>query len=328
MSSSGASRALFQAVNGNSEASTSASSLTPALFKRLHPGPFLQKFLDSNVRPDGRPAGHAAGQSAYRDVSINTGSISTAPSSALVRFGKTTLVCGITLETAPPDITTPHAGFIVPNVDLSPLCSGKFRPGPPSDEAQALTTRLRDILIASNVLPLSALVIEPGKAAFVVYLDVVCLNYDGGVLDAAVLACSAALKNLKLPKATWDPDKQTTGCNVDETGTAVPVSHVPVSVSFGAVNGHLLPDPTQFETTLCSSQITVTLSLPLSSTTSRRRVDNRAKLVAISQLGAAISRGSTTQTDGGTTVAGADQLKACISLARTRAQTLLEIMQQ
>lgn len=37
--------------------------------------------------------------------------------------------------------------------------------------------------------------IEPGKAAWVVYLDLVCLNYDGGVLDAAVLAAVAALRN-------------------------------------------------------------------------------------------------------------------------------------
>lgn len=48
---------------------------------------------------------------------------------------------------------------------------------------------------SSNVLPLSSLVIEPGKAAWVVYLDLVCLNYDGGVLDAAVLAAVAALRN-------------------------------------------------------------------------------------------------------------------------------------
>jgi hypothetical protein len=105
--------------------------------------------------------------------------------------------------------------FTVPNVDLSPLCSPLFRPGPPADEAQVLSSRLRDILLAfvsfppflllfpllnslpcsSNVLPLSSLVIEPGKAVWVVYLDIVCLNYDGGILDAAVLASVGALKN-------------------------------------------------------------------------------------------------------------------------------------
>lgn len=53
---------------------------------------------------------------------------------------------------------------------------------------------------SSDVLPLSDLVIEPGKAAWVVYLDVVCLNYDGGVLDAAVLAAVGALRNCTSPR--------------------------------------------------------------------------------------------------------------------------------
>lgn len=57
---------------------------------------------------------------------------------------------------------------------------------------------------SSNVLPLSQLVIEPGKAAWVVYLDIVCLNYDGGVLDAAVLAAVGALRNCEWSaKSIW-----------------------------------------------------------------------------------------------------------------------------
>lgn len=57
-----------------------------------------------------------------------------------------------------------------------------------------MTVRMR----SSNILPLSSLVIEPGKAVWVVYIDVVCLNYDGGVLDAAVLAAVGALRNRAL----------------------------------------------------------------------------------------------------------------------------------
>jgi hypothetical protein len=36
----------------------------------------------------------------------------------------------------------------VPNIELPPLCSPDFRAGPPSDEAQALAARLRNILLA------------------------------------------------------------------------------------------------------------------------------------------------------------------------------------
>lgn len=40
----------------------------------------------------------------------------------------------------------------VPNIDLPPICSPKFKPGPPSDEAQALSDRLFDTL-TSYVCP-------------------------------------------------------------------------------------------------------------------------------------------------------------------------------
>lgn len=39
-----------------------------------------------------------------------------------------------------------HIIPIVPNIDLPALCSSKFKPGPPSDEAQILSERLNDVL--------------------------------------------------------------------------------------------------------------------------------------------------------------------------------------
>ncbi|GAA5916384.1 hypothetical protein JCM5296_006195 [Sporobolomyces johnsonii] len=292
-------------------ATAAASTLTPALFKRLHPRPYLDKFIGEGVRPDGRPVGQQAkDQDVWRDASINIGSVSTAPSSALVRLGKTTLVCGVTLEIAPPDLATPNQGFIVPNVDLSPLCSPLFRPGPPPDEAQVLSARLRDILLSSNIVPLSSLIIEPGKAAFVIYLDVVCLNYDGGVLDAAVLACVGALKNLVLPKATFDIDTNETICEraspANDSGSRIPLGSEPYSVSFGVFNGQLLPDPTLFESELCSSQITIVVASPSSSSESSLKA---APLLGVYQAGAPLEGGRET-------------LRQCVAMARKRAEEL------
>lgn len=50
---------------------------------------------------------------------------------------------------------------------------------------------------SSHLLPRSSLCIEPGAAVWTLYLDVVCINYDGGLLDATVLAAVAALRNSK-----------------------------------------------------------------------------------------------------------------------------------
>ena len=36
----------------------------------------------------------------------------------------------------------------VPNLDLPAMCSPKFKPGPPSEEAQVLSDRLNQVLIS------------------------------------------------------------------------------------------------------------------------------------------------------------------------------------
>ncbi|KAK4704086.1 exosome complex component RRP43, partial [Phenoliferia sp. Uapishka_3] len=302
--------------------STSASTLTPALFKRLHPRPYLEKFLGEGVRPDGRLL--SSNDGGWREASVNVGSISTAPASALIRLGQTTVVCGITLEIAPPDISTPMHGFLVPNIDLPPLCSPLFRAGPPADEAQVLSTRLRDILLSSNVLPLSSLLIEPSKAAYVVYLDVVCLNYDGGVLDAALIACVAALRQLILPAASWDPDTLTTTCEAispSAPGKSLSLGPLPLCISFGLFNGHLLPDPTLFESQLCTSHLTVALTLP-TAPTSKSKKSEEMKLVYVYQAGSPLSVAAGAGAEGG----GREQLKQCLAMAEARAVELRSLL--
>lgn len=50
-------------------------------------------------------------------------------------------------------------------------------------------------LFRTNVLPLRKLGIRAGKSAWVLYIDIVCINYDGNAFDAAVLAVMTALRN-------------------------------------------------------------------------------------------------------------------------------------
>ena len=45
-------------------------ALKVAVFQRLHPTLYLDRFLAENVRPDGRPL------DAFRDISVNVGEIS------------------------------------------------------------------------------------------------------------------------------------------------------------------------------------------------------------------------------------------------------------
>lgn len=70
---------------------------------------------------------------------------------------------------------------------------------------------------------MDSLCICPGQAVWTLYVDLVCLHHDGNLFDAAVLACSAALKDVKLPTVSFDME---TSC---VTATSLP--HQPLQLS-------------------------------------------------------------------------------------------------
>lgn len=85
-------------------------------------------------------------------------------------------------------------GFLVSNIDLTPLCSPKFRSGQQNDEAQMLTSTFDDLVKNSQWLDLKQLCIAKEKLVWVLYCDITCLDYDGSILDASVVAFDAAMK--------------------------------------------------------------------------------------------------------------------------------------
>lgn len=247
-------------------ASTTSEAIRAATFQRLYPKTYLERFLEENVRPDGREFLE------FRDCSINVGSISTADGSSIVRLGDTTVVCGVKVEIAEPDLDAPEDGFLVPNLDLPPLCSPKYKPGPPSDDAQVISSRLNEVLVLSNILPTKSLCIQPGKFVWVLYVDATCINYNGNVFDATLLAMVAALKNVRLPKAIYHEETNHVTCSKKHR-EPLPLSGTPISSSFGVFDAsRLLADPTAFEEPLLETTVTVI-------------TDSEGRLLSTNQLG-------------------------------------------
>ncbi|KAI8049072.1 ribosomal protein S5 domain 2-type protein [Syncephalis plumigaleata] len=231
--------------------SVSPYAFTAETFKRVQPEEYYRKILEQNVRPDGRSF------EGFRTTIVNAGCIGTAEGSAVVRIGDTTVVCGIKAEVAEPTLDHPNQGYFVPNVELGPLCSSRFRPGPPGDLAQLISERLHSLL--SKVVVLEDLCIEPEQAVWVIYADLTCLNYDGNIFDACVLALSAALKNTRIPSASLDADEGIV--RADEQITQ-PLTLNPFifAATFGIYEGRLLlADPNASEEPLVASHVTVCL---------------------------------------------------------------------
>lgn len=75
-------------------------------FARLYPRDYFSKFVEKNVRPDGRTLDEE------RPLNITMDVVSTANSSAMVRAGRSTAVAGVKLEVSHPDPEFPDEGSL------------------------------------------------------------------------------------------------------------------------------------------------------------------------------------------------------------------------
>nr|XP_021193091.2 exosome complex component RRP43 [Helicoverpa armigera] len=218
------------------------------IYKLIHPVKYFNDYISRNIRPDGRAFQE------QRNIKLNVNSIKSADASAVVKCGNTTVVCGIKLELATPKAEEPDVGFLVTNVELPPLCSSKYRPGPPSDSAQVTSNLVSDIVITSKCVDLKDLCIIPDKLAWVLYCDMVCIDNDGSLVDACITTLMASLKTLTLPSVTYDPE--TEEITVDTSvRKKLNINGLPVATSF-ALYKHdqsdiVLADPSTYEEEMC-----------------------------------------------------------------------------
>uniref|UniRef100_A0A8C5R6Y7 Ribosomal RNA-processing protein 43 n=1 Tax=Leptobrachium leishanense TaxID=445787 RepID=A0A8C5R6Y7_9ANUR len=222
-------------------------------FKTVEPLEYYRKFLKESCRPDGREL------TQFRTTTINIGSITTADGSALAKLGNCTVICGIKAEFAAPLADTPSKGYIVPNVELTPLCSSRFRPGPPGEEAQMASQFIADVIDNSQMILKEDLCISSGKLVWVLYCDFICLDYDGNLLDTCVCALVAALRNVRLPAVKINEDTGLAEVNLKTTSPLKILKH-PIATSFAVFDDtFLLVDPTGEEESLATGLLTIVM---------------------------------------------------------------------
>jgi len=291
-----------------------------AAYKRLYPHEYYEKFVREGARPDGRPLGRA------RPVSVARGVVSTADGSSLVKIGRTTALAAVKLEVVTPTLASPDEGNIDVTVELPPMCSATTRPGRVSEEAAYCSRRVADVLHDAKVVDPKLLCIDPGKFAWRVCLDVVVLDHDGCVLDAAVLAANGALRDCVVPVVSVDERGEVSvGAKAsDGAGDAaaenegaektkkrkttttttkrceVTTNVAPVSLTTGLYRGRLIVDPNSEEEALMEAAVTVC-------------VDDSGAVVAVLK-------------PGGDAEATETQIAHCVAAARARRETCANAM--
>jgi exosome complex component RRP43 len=321
-------------------------------FAKLSPHPYLLAHLQpsSSTSPSARANGRSSTQ--FRAPHINNGSLTHAEGSAVVRIGDTTVVCGIRGEILLASNVAGYRvdkssraryneakelDLLVPNIELATGCSPTFLPGqPPSTLAQSLSTRIYSLLHSSALINEEDLRIwyqppdlgdqdkmeeeEPEgvdpevKAFWTLYIDILFISLDGNPFDAAWAVVVSALKNVRLPKAYWDPDCEMILCDdsvaqskkLQLKGMPIAVTAVVFRAKEQTVGGDerhwILMDPDTFEEGLCDESVTVVVDCG----------SGKTKILGISKAGG--------------TIVGPQEMKGVVSLAEKRWNELSRLL--
>ncbi|KAK9113633.1 hypothetical protein Syun_020430 [Stephania yunnanensis] len=255
-----------------------ASEIEVDAFRRLFPLRFYERHLSESVRPDARPLNKA------RDTSVALGAISSADGSALVKIGHTTMLAAIKVEVMTPSLDSPDEGCIV-GFDV----------------------------FSSGMINLKELSLISGKAAWMLYLDVYCLDADGALFDAALLAAVAALSHLRIPVVSVNDDGRVvamSGEHVEGKSVREPINREKRKLTFSCIpfsltcilhQKYILADPTAEEELIMETLVTVVLDLS-------------GRLVSLYKLGGNLAYNSTVQD--------------CVALTRRRVKELHQILNE
>ncbi|WZZ13529.1 hypothetical protein YC2023_106618 [Brassica napus] len=298
-------------------------------FRRLFPLRFFERHLSESLRPDGRPLGTA------RDTIVNLGLVSSADGSALAKIGSTTMLAAIRMEVMSPSTDSPDEGCIAVEFHMPPICSPTVRPGRPADEAPVISKRLSDIfsrcLDFCDMIDLKELCLVSGKAAWMGYLDIYCLDADGALFDAALLSAVAAFSNckiypnlqrraslrydpLQIPVVALNDNGRIVAINGEQEENAsikekeavnkekrkLTLKNIPFALTCILHKKYILADPTAEEESIMDTLVTVVL-------------DSSDQIVSFNK-------------SGGNALAGSSAIKSCVELARKRGKELKQIL--
>lgn len=127
----------------------------------------------------------------------------------------------------------------------------------------------------------------------------ICLDYDGNLLDACIIALLAALKNTQLPEVTVSTEMCTPEVNLEKR-RGLHIHKHPVGASFCVFDDSIMiVDPTAEEESLSTAQLTVV-------------TDEEDRLCAVHK-------------PGGTSLSG-EKLQECISRARVRQREIQKLV--
>lgn len=205
---------------------------------------YIYNLMIKGKRQDGR------GFKDFRDIKLETNIISKAEGSAKVTLGDTQVIVGVKLQTGTPFPDSQDEGVIITNLELNPIASPEFEPGPPREEAIEMARVVDRGIRESGAIDIKKLCITVGESVWIVFIDVHVINDDGNVIDASCLAAIAALMTTIVPN-----EQRGIGENVP-----LAMKEIPVGVTLAKIGSKIMVDPSLDEEAVCETKLTVVSS--------------------------------------------------------------------
>ncbi|KAL7194373.1 hypothetical protein ACSBR1_034727 [Camellia fascicularis] len=267
-----------------------SSEMEVDAFRLLFPLRFHERHLLESIRPDARKLGKA------RDTTLALGVVASADGSALTKIGCTTMLAAIKMEVMTPTTESPNEGCIVIDFHKPPICSPIVRPGRPTDAAPVISKQLSDTISSSGMINFKELSLVNGKAAWMAYLDIYCLDAD-----------------VQIPVVSLNDDRRVIVVSEEDGGKLkyepvnkgkrkLKLSGIPFSLTCILHKNYILADPTAEEESIMETLVTVVL-------------DSSFQLVSLYK-------------PGGPVLAYTSAIQDCIALTRQRVKELQKVLNE
>ncbi|OII74423.1 3 exoribonuclease family protein [Cryptosporidium andersoni] len=225
----------------------------------LCPNEYLKRFIEQGIRPDGRTS------EISRNICIQKNTIPNYDCSVSIKAGSSSYMAGSTNKIAINESDSDIQRRIIVNIDFPKVCGVTVSTNQSIYIANTIMECLNDTRILNKGLLSSK--VNDKDIFWVIYIDIVCLSYDGNALDYCFLAAVASLIDTNIPKnIEWDKEYSwyrissdnillepsgnicNEDTNVQEDSSNRILKYIPIFVSFLYLSGgYWVCDPSHIE---------------------------------------------------------------------------------
>ncbi len=208
---------------------------------------YLHRLLQEGKRIDGRDIME------YRDIEIESSWAGSAEGSARVKLGDTDVIVGAKMEVGEPFPDTPEQGVLTTAAELIPMASPEYESGPPGEDATELARVVDRGIRESDAVDTTELCIEKGEKAWVIFIDIHVLDFDGNLFDAAGIGAMTALLDADIPASEFDEAEK-------DEDYPLPIEHIVVPTTFAKIKDQIILDSQLEEEKIADARLTVTFN--------------------------------------------------------------------